>query len=78
MKPLIVSKCVTGLHKLSLLNMEGCPVTAACLDTLSGSDNEIEFIGFFNVCHILSRNYLVEAFPIVVIKPGQWTTYDNG
>lgn len=25
-----------GLHKLSLLNLEGCPVTAACLDSLSG------------------------------------------
>ncbi|KAH7547434.1 hypothetical protein FEM48_Zijuj01G0309600 [Ziziphus jujuba var. spinosa] len=24
-----------GLHKLSLLNLEGCPVTAACLDSLS-------------------------------------------
>ncbi|GMP32716.1 hypothetical protein CsSME_00006352 [Camellia sinensis var. sinensis] len=26
-----------GLHELSLLNMEGCPVTTACLDSLAGS-----------------------------------------
>ncbi|KAI3496113.1 hypothetical protein L1887_38463 [Cichorium endivia] len=24
-----------GLHKLALLNMERCPITAACLDSLS-------------------------------------------
>ena len=27
---------LAGLHKLALLNMEGCPVTAACLESLSG------------------------------------------
>lgn len=27
---------VEGLRMLSLLNLEGCPVTAACLDSLSG------------------------------------------
>ncbi|THF96979.1 hypothetical protein TEA_026097 [Camellia sinensis var. sinensis] len=32
----IQSFCL-GLHKLSLLNMEGCPVTAASFDSLAGS-----------------------------------------
>lgn len=31
--------CIAGLHNLSLLNLEGCPVTAACLDSLSGGSS---------------------------------------
>lgn len=31
------SVCFAALHKLELLNMEGCPVTAACLESISGS-----------------------------------------
>nr|GEV09571.1 retrovirus-related Pol polyprotein from transposon TNT 1-94 [Tanacetum cinerariifolium] len=27
--------CISGLHKLALLNMERCPITLACLDSLS-------------------------------------------
>ncbi|XLS84785.1 hypothetical protein HN51_034951, partial [Arachis hypogaea] len=27
---------ISGLQKLSLLNLEGCLVTAACLDSLAG------------------------------------------
>lgn len=27
---------LSALEKLTLLNMEGCPVTAACLESLSG------------------------------------------
>lgn len=38
---------------------------------------KLNLLAFFNVFHILSRNYLVEAFPIVVVKPGQ-RSYDNG
>lgn len=29
--------CVTGLRNLILLNLEGCHVTAACLDSISGA-----------------------------------------
>lgn len=37
--------CVAGLHKLSLLNLEGCPVTAACLESLSGFYS-VQVLGF--------------------------------
>lgn len=28
---------MAGLHKLVMLNLEGCNVTAACLDSISGT-----------------------------------------
>nr|GEV82537.1 hypothetical protein [Tanacetum cinerariifolium] len=33
-----------GLHKLALLNMERCPVTSACLDSLSGLHKAMIFL----------------------------------
>lgn len=36
MQPWSFSLNVTGLQRLVLLNLEGCPVTAACLEHLSG------------------------------------------
>jgi hypothetical protein len=37
--------CVAGLHKLSLLNLEGCPVTVASLASLSGFYS-VQVLGF--------------------------------
>lgn len=28
--------CMAGLHKLNMLNLEGCNITAACLESISG------------------------------------------
>lgn len=46
--------CMAGLQKLRMLNLEGCNVTAACLESISGSLS----LSFSGPLRILSSFFL--------------------
>lgn len=55
--------CLTGLHNLSLLNLEGCPVTAACLDSLAGLYTEVIRL-FLAILIFFWSLYAVQSFSL--------------
>jgi hypothetical protein len=60
---------ITGLQKLATLNVEGCNITAACFEYISGKNNHILFcISSFpltlNINFVLSgRRFVMLSFP---------------
>ncbi|QHO07536.1 Histone deacetylase [Arachis hypogaea] len=66
---------ISGLQKLSLLNLEGCLVTAACLDSLTG-DTDMITTALQSCCDVI----LIVAKTLlqcVEVKPGDCVKIDE-